>query len=218
MAMDMLFDEFSSRINEFKVDDNFIFAEFDQSLILLNYLKIKDTAPNRTSMDPPIFSSEPELSNVASSSSLGSKGDWSDETEFSDAVLKYINQILMEEDSGEKSCMFQDPLAAEKPFYELLGQDYPLSVESPEKSFYELLGLDYPLPIKTPERSSDKPNNSSSQSLLVENICQSNLQSDSRCFSRSHTNAGITINLAMDSSASPLCSEHIQQLRLSRVQ
>lgn len=102
MAMDMLFGEFSSRIDEFKVDVNFIFPDFDQPLILLNYLKIKDTAQNRTSMDPPIFSSEPELSYVASSSSLGSKGGLSDDTEFSDAVLKYINQILMEEDIGEK--------------------------------------------------------------------------------------------------------------------
>ncbi|CAM8931642.1 unnamed protein product [Rhodiola kirilowii] len=54
----------------------------------------------------------------------------SPEEDFSDVVLNYINQMLMEEDMDDKTCMLQDSLdlqAAEKPFYEALGSKYPPS-------------------------------------------------------------------------------------------
>ncbi|XP_050901067.1 scarecrow-like protein 14 [Lathyrus oleraceus] len=62
-----------------------------------------------------------------------------DETDFSATVLRYINQMLMEEDMEKKPCMFHDPLAlqaAEKSFYEVIGETYPSSYasESPEDS------------------------------------------------------------------------------------
>ncbi|KAI3943471.1 hypothetical protein MKW92_047585, partial [Papaver armeniacum] len=47
------------------------------------------------------------------------------EYDFSDVVLNYINQMLMEEDFEKKNSMFQECSAlqaAEKPFYEILGQ------------------------------------------------------------------------------------------------
>ncbi|CAH2060195.1 unnamed protein product [Thlaspi arvense] len=50
------------------------------------------------------------------------------DTDFSDSVLKYISQVLMEEDMDEKACMFHDALslqAAEKSLYEALGEKYP---------------------------------------------------------------------------------------------
>ncbi|KAG2670133.1 hypothetical protein I3843_14G068500 [Carya illinoinensis] len=53
-----------------------------------------------------------------------------DDSDGSDTVLKYINQMLMEEDMESKPCMFHDPLAlqaAEKSFYELLGGKNPPS-------------------------------------------------------------------------------------------
>ncbi|XP_061368465.1 scarecrow-like protein 33 isoform X2 [Gastrolobium bilobum] len=69
-----------------------------------------------------------------------------DETDFSATVLRYINQMLMEEDLEEKPCMFHDSLAlqaAEKSFYEVIGEAYPSSsiqnyhkVESPDDSLY----------------------------------------------------------------------------------
>ncbi|KAK0605546.1 hypothetical protein LWI29_027992 [Acer saccharum] len=49
---------------------------------------------------------------------------------FSYAVFKYVNDILMEEDSEGKTCMLQDCLAlqaTEKSFYDVLGQKYPPS-------------------------------------------------------------------------------------------
>lgn len=54
----------------------------------------------------------------------------SEDCDFSDAVLSYISQILMEEDIDEKSCMLQDSLdlqMAEKSLYDVLGQKYPPS-------------------------------------------------------------------------------------------
>ncbi|KAK3206316.1 hypothetical protein Dsin_020362 [Dipteronia sinensis] len=60
-----------------------------------------------------------------------SDGDSSDFlSEVNHATLKYISEMLMEEDLEGKTCMLQDCLAlqaAEKPFYEVLGQKYPFS-------------------------------------------------------------------------------------------
>lgn len=67
-----------------------------------------------------------------------------DETDFSTTVLRYINQMLMEENMEKKPCMFHDSLAlqaAEKSFYDVIGETYPSSsiqnhhnVESPDDS------------------------------------------------------------------------------------
>ncbi|XP_059430964.1 scarecrow-like protein 34 [Corylus avellana] len=55
----------------------------------------------------------------------------SDDTEFSETVLKYIGQILMEENIEDKPSLFYDPLGlqvTEKSFYDALGQKYPSSL------------------------------------------------------------------------------------------
>ncbi|KAF5767170.1 putative transcription factor GRAS family [Helianthus annuus] len=52
-----------------------------------------------------------------------SDGDVNEDSDFSDLVLNYINQMLMEEDIVEKNCMFQESAAlqaAEKSFYNAL--------------------------------------------------------------------------------------------------
>lgn len=56
--------------------------------------------------------------------------DIEEDCDFSDAVLRYIDQILMEEDMEEKTHMLQESLdlqAKEKSFYEVLGKKYPPS-------------------------------------------------------------------------------------------
>ncbi|XP_017632253.1 scarecrow-like protein 33 [Gossypium arboreum] len=58
----------------------------------------------------------------------GDSSSPSDDGDFSDTVLKYISQVLLEEDMEEKPCMFHDSLAlqaAEKSLYEVLGESYP---------------------------------------------------------------------------------------------
>ncbi|KAB1201809.1 Scarecrow-like protein 33 [Morella rubra] len=54
----------------------------------------------------------------------------SDDSEFSETVIKFMSQILMEENLEDKPCMFYDPLGlqvTEKSFYDALGQKYPPS-------------------------------------------------------------------------------------------
>ncbi|RZC62287.1 hypothetical protein C5167_024035 [Papaver somniferum] len=52
-----------------------------------------------------------------------------EEFDFSDVVLHYINQMLMEENNDENNLVFQEDYlalqSAEKPFYDILGQMYP---------------------------------------------------------------------------------------------
>ncbi|KAL0382037.1 UNVERIFIED_CONTAM: Scarecrow-like protein 14 [Sesamum calycinum] len=60
------------------------------------------------------------------------EGDAPEDLDFSDVVLKYINHILMEEDVEEKACMFQESAAlqaAERSFYEVIGEKYPASAD-----------------------------------------------------------------------------------------
>ncbi|KAI5325650.1 hypothetical protein L3X38_034724 [Prunus dulcis] len=70
--------------------------------------------------------------NVSSYASVSPEDDSQEDCDFSDVVLKYINQMLMEEDMEDKTCMLQESLelqAAEKSFYEVLGKKYPPSPE-----------------------------------------------------------------------------------------
>lgn len=84
---------------------------------------------NHGLMDPSFLPTNPSLpGDNISSSSTGSNGDSPDTSELSQTTLKYISELLMEEDLGDKMCMLQDCLAlqaAEKSFYDVLGQKYP---------------------------------------------------------------------------------------------
>ncbi|KAG2723764.1 hypothetical protein I3760_02G184900 [Carya illinoinensis] len=92
-------------ISRFKMDNTFV----DQ-----NYTRI-----------PPL-PTDPIPSNLELTSCVNSEGDSHEDCDFSDVVLRYINQMLMEEDMEEKACMFQEALqATEKSLYEALGEKYP---------------------------------------------------------------------------------------------
>lgn len=76
--------------------------------------------------------------NPVSTSSRSHEGDYPEDSEiFSDIVLSYISRILMEEDVDEKINLFNQEKSAlqatEKPFYDILGQQYP--PPSPVNSF-----------------------------------------------------------------------------------
>ncbi|TYI04139.1 hypothetical protein ES332_A11G393900v1 [Gossypium tomentosum] len=76
-------------------------------------------------------------------SSLRHEEDLSEDCDFSDSILRYINDILMEEDMEDKSCMLQESLdlqAAEKSFYDVLGKKYPPSPEHNSSSFGDING------------------------------------------------------------------------------
>lgn len=79
-------------------------------------------------------------SSLASTSNLSHEEDSPEDCEFSDAVLSYISQILMEEDMEDKTCMLQESLdlqAAEKPFYDVLGKKYPPSPEQNQSYVFQ---------------------------------------------------------------------------------
>ncbi|CAN8316898.1 unnamed protein product [Cochlearia groenlandica] len=63
--------------------------------------------------------------------------DPADDFDFSDAILGYISQILMEEDMDDKACMLQESLdleIAERSLYEAIGKKYPPSPERNSES------------------------------------------------------------------------------------
>ncbi|XP_027350229.1 scarecrow-like protein 9 [Abrus precatorius] len=75
--------------------------------------------------------------NTPSSSVLTHEEPSPEDCEFSDSVLSYISQILMEEDMEDKTCMLQDSLdlqIAEKSFYEVIGEKYPFSAIGDQSS------------------------------------------------------------------------------------
>ncbi|GMY10901.1 scarecrow-like protein 14 [Fagus crenata] len=126
------------------------------------------------------FQANHEFANPSDSSSSNSgsslDGDSSENSGFSNStVLKYISEILLEEDLEGKPCMLQDCLAlqaAEKPFYDALGQKYPPSSnqlhpcfnqnsESPDDSFGQSSSFESTGNFKS------SPSNTSENTLLV---------------------------------------------------
>ncbi|CAO2825516.1 unnamed protein product [Amaranthus hypochondriacus] len=76
----------------------------------------------------PINSQNPNFNLVVPS--VGQEFDTSlhEDYDFSDVVLKYINQVLMEEDEEEKARVNHEPsalAAAERTLYEVIGKQYP---------------------------------------------------------------------------------------------
>ncbi|KAK2657854.1 hypothetical protein Ddye_010906 [Dipteronia dyeriana] len=82
-------------------------------------------------------------SNVASCPTvMNHEEDSPEDCDFSDAVLRYISQMLMEDDIEDKTFMLQESLdlqAAEKSFYDVLGKKYPPSPE-PSLTYFEQNG------------------------------------------------------------------------------
>lgn len=109
--------KFSNQVRSFVANPNLVY-----SLSLDNRLADQNCVSNlsgHSDLDPNMF--------VPSSD-----GDSPEDYDFSDVVLSYISEMLMEEDMEDKVCMFQESAAlqaAEKSFYEVLGEKYPPSTE-----------------------------------------------------------------------------------------
>ncbi|KAJ8564974.1 hypothetical protein K7X08_001434 [Anisodus acutangulus] len=91
---------------------------FFPDLNLVNNLRVSDAVPQ--------FQTDPKPDVLVPSFVDNSHEDY----DFSDVVLKYISQMLMEENIEEKACMFQESAAlqaAERSLYEVIGQKYPPS-------------------------------------------------------------------------------------------
>ncbi|KAF2296082.1 hypothetical protein GH714_036038 [Hevea brasiliensis] len=95
--------------------------KLDNSFVSQNYANIPPL-PSDVTLTP---------NNSVLSLSKSQVGHSHEDFDFSDVVLRYISQMLMEEDIEEKTCMFQESStalqAAEKSLYELIGEKYPPS-------------------------------------------------------------------------------------------
>ncbi|KAL1806143.1 hypothetical protein ACET3Z_029211 [Daucus carota] len=98
----------------------------DQKLV--NGARIDGKFIDTARVDRPVMPPDPNSSGFTPFYGVQHTADLHEDFDFSDVVLGYINQMLMEEDMEEKTCMFQESaalLAAEKSFYEVLGEKYP---------------------------------------------------------------------------------------------
>ncbi|KAI4334541.1 hypothetical protein L6164_019221 [Bauhinia variegata] len=95
---------------------------------------------NSVDLSSPPTKQESRCDSGQSSSDTNSNGEPTENAKFSNPILRYISDILMDEedDLERKPCMLQDCLAlqaAEKSFYDVLGSDYPSSTREITASF-----------------------------------------------------------------------------------
>ncbi|KAG8387862.1 hypothetical protein BUALT_Bualt02G0065300 [Buddleja alternifolia] len=131
IIMDPRFSEVPDTVNGFKFDDENFLSSHDQYQNLTN--GIKHDYLDLDVFDIPFLPSNPSPDNIAPSSTVSYDTESPDDQD-SDPVLKFLNQILIEENMEEKPSMFHDPLAlraAEKSLYEVIGQKYPPSPYHP---------------------------------------------------------------------------------------
>ncbi|KAK1299165.1 Scarecrow-like protein 9 [Acorus calamus] len=128
MVMDPGLHELSGMMNGFKFDGSLSDHQNE-----VDAFQLADTYPNNSFMDLPLAS--PDLNpNLPVPVHVPTSGPDSPEDHliFSDIALKYISRMLMEEDVEENiSCVDPALKAAEKPFYDILGEKYPPSPDRP---------------------------------------------------------------------------------------
>lgn len=132
--MDPWFSGTPNTVDEFEFEDGSFDPSYEQSQNLKNgtnhdYLELDV-------LDIPLLPISPSPDKFAPSSTVSYEAESPDDPD-SDPVLKFLNQILVEEDMEEKPSMFHDPLAlraAEKSLYEVIGQKYPASPSYPGSS------------------------------------------------------------------------------------
>ncbi|OMO96790.1 Transcription factor GRAS [Corchorus olitorius] len=111
----------------------------EDTVLALSGRNFDNRFKNENYVDVPTLQPAPFSTNLALSSSMNQQGDFNEDYDFSDVVLKYISQILMEEDMEDKTCMFKESSAAlqaaEKSFYEVIGERYPPSPKYEPKSY-----------------------------------------------------------------------------------
>jgi len=116
-------------LNEYQSTLGTMSPGYDGSLNYATLFNYKEPSQDLTSLDLPSPLPDPMSYNTSTYSGVSPGVESSDDSD-SDDVLKYISQVLLEEDMKEKPCMFHDPLAlqaAEKPLYDALGKKYPPS-------------------------------------------------------------------------------------------
>ncbi|CBI30541.3 unnamed protein product, partial [Vitis vinifera] len=126
MIMDPSRRGFSSSVNGIQLGNRPFSILSDHNLVA--GAKFENSLFDRSFREVRYLKPDPASANTASDGLSVSPEE--DDCDFSDEVLKYINQMLMEEDMEDQTYMLQQSLdlqAAEKSFYEVLGKKYPPS-------------------------------------------------------------------------------------------
>ena len=132
MIMDPSFTEYPDFTNGFTVENQTFLTnpnQFPEDFYNFNHQFSPDSMENYLLLppDPELSSFNPSLAPISDGESPPAAPPTAlspDDTEFSETV-KYISQILMEENMEEKPTMFYDPLGlqvTEKSFYDALGE------------------------------------------------------------------------------------------------
>ncbi|KAL9405112.1 hypothetical protein Peur_002084 [Populus x canadensis] len=123
--MNNLFQEYPNSMNRFIFDHASV--SFSPNRDLVNGYKLNDTL---SSPNPSFNYFNPESPSDSTSSSSSSNSCSEVYGPSNNVTLKFISDVLLEEDLEGKTCMLQDCLtlqAAEKSLYDVLGQEYPHS-------------------------------------------------------------------------------------------
>jgi hypothetical protein len=123
MIMDQSLRGLYGSVNGLKLSNETQSASSVQDLV--NAFKLDNNCVNQNYVNSTRVPPDSTLSNSVLSASMSQEGDSHEDFDFSDVVLKYISQMLMEEEMEDKTCMFQESsaalLAAEQSLYELIG-------------------------------------------------------------------------------------------------
>lgn len=163
----------SNSVNQIRFNEVSPLSFSDENLV--NGARLDDNFIDTTRVGRPLMPPDPNPSGFTPFYGVQHAADHED-FDFSDVVLGYINQMLMEEDMEEKTCMFHESaalLAAEKSFYEVLGEKYPPPHEEQPTTYSDQSGesLDE---NQVEAYSSDSGNNNLNGSLLTPGwICDS---------------------------------------------
>ncbi|KAJ6424929.1 hypothetical protein OIU84_025660 [Salix udensis] len=155
-----------SRFTEFpgsnKFEDETVFPYSNQYHHVTNGFKLEDS--DFDFVENPLVLPDSDPGNSAMSSITSIDEDSPSDDNDSENLLKYINQMLMEEDMEEKPCMFHDPLAlqaAERSFYDILGEKNQPSLPHGSPSYGDQFLVDSPDDGFRSSRSDYSSNNSS---------------------------------------------------------
>lgn len=135
MAMDPRISGFSSSMNRIPFGNQPVSFYPDPNLVSGSRTETTFLNHNFGGIGIPF---DPSPSDGVPSSTVTSEDDPQEDCDFSDTVLSFISQILMEEDMEDKTYMLQESLdlqAAERSLYDAIGKKYPPSPE-PNPSVY----------------------------------------------------------------------------------
>lgn len=161
-----------SRYTEFpgsnKFEDEILFPVSNQNQNVTNGFKFEDLDLDH--VENPLVLSDPDPGNSALSSITSMDGDSPSDDNDSENLLKYISEMLMEENMEEKPCMFHDPLAlqaAERSLYDILGEKNLPSSPNESPSYGDQFLVDSPDDSFWSSRSDYSSNSSSTSNTAI---------------------------------------------------